>query len=300
MKKLSVTFSRVHDTTGYLFSFAKSLCAALQCSDYVFKAEDIIAASGFAFRMWVDASSLCPSATSIWSFRQQKPWVENGGLTCAYVERLWGQDAQEEERRREALMLIRQSIDRGIAAVSWDISGCEWGLIIGYDDDTETLCTLKTDGRESSIPYGKLGKLDIPILSVLTLTGISDRSDEEILAGTRKMAAAHLLGKEWCDNAKGLAAYDALISFVEGKLSEDSMWNLEYMLGTYAALKWYAWQYFEKHGERQLAELYKSIHEAWQNAFLNIGMSDGSRKCMAESLQFAREAEIKALVFLEE
>ena len=299
MKKLSVTFSRVHDTTGYLFSFAKSLVAALQCSSYASYADDCVAASGFAFRMWVNASSLCPSATSIWSFRQQKPWVENCGLSCAYVERMWGQDNQEEERRLQALELIRQSIDQGIAAISWDISGCEWGLIVGYDDDSETLYTLKTNGQEDSIPYEKLGKLELPILSVLTVTGSTERTAEEIFVGTKQLASAHLRGKEWCDNAKGLAAYDALLSFVEEKLSADNVWNLEYMLGTYAALKWYAWQYFEKLKEKELAEVYKTVYEEWQNAFAHRGVSEEQKDKIIASLKAAKNAETEALSLLE-
>ena len=87
MKKLDVNFSRTTDTTGYLFSLAKCLSAALACSKYRDYADDIIASSGFAFRMWV-APDLCPSATSIWEFKKQKPWIENGGLLCDYVERL--------------------------------------------------------------------------------------------------------------------------------------------------------------------------------------------------------------------
>ena len=67
MKNLSVTFAGTTDPTGYLFSFAKCLSAALRCSRFADFADDAVAASGFAFRMWVDGGSLCPSATSIWA-----------------------------------------------------------------------------------------------------------------------------------------------------------------------------------------------------------------------------------------
>ena len=86
MKNLKVTWDGITDPTGYLFSFAKSLSCAVKNSPWPEHAEDIIATSGFAFRMWVSAD-LCPSATSIWSFDSQKPWVENGGLKCDYVGR---------------------------------------------------------------------------------------------------------------------------------------------------------------------------------------------------------------------
>ena len=266
MKKLKVTFDRTTDTTGYLFSLVKCLNAALKCGGYEEFADDIIAASGFAFRMWV-APDLCPSATSIWEFNKQQPWVESGGLVCDYAERLWGQDDIEEERRNKGIEIIKSSIDKGTAAVAWDISGCEWGLVIGYDDDTQTLYTLKIDGSESEVPYSKLGKLDLPILSVLTVTGKTGKSAESIVADTKKLALSHLRGEEWCDNAKGLEAYDSLIKIINESLTADKAWNLAYYLGTYAALKQYAWTFFDKYGEDELAEIYKSVYEYWKKSF---------------------------------
>jgi len=290
MKKLDVTFAGVTDTTGYLFSFAKCLMASLKCSPYAEKAEDVIAASGFAFRMWVDGGGLCPSAASIWEFKKQKPWVENAGLCCNYTERLWGQDAIEAERWEAAVSMIRESIDKGFAPVAWDVSGCEWGSIIGYDDDTASFITLKISGKEDILPYDKLGRLEIPILSVLSVTGAKDSLPEVLVSDTKKLAVQHLLGKEWCDNAKGLAAYDALIAFVKDKLTADTAWNLEYMLGTYAALKWYAWKFFEKYGETEPALLYQTVYESWQTAF----EKRGDRAAVLSLLEAAKLAEIRA------
>ena len=298
MKQLKVGFEGTTDTTGYLFSLTKCLSAALRCGGYPEYADDIVASSGFAFRMWVNAG-LCPSATSIWEFGKQKEWVENGGLSCGYVERLWGQDEIEEERRREAVSVIRRSIDNRTAAVAWDISGCEWGLITGYDDEVGTFRILKIDGSEDTLPQDRLGKLELPILSVLTVSPNLERvfgiTPEEIMAGTKRLAAAHLQGQEWSDNAKGLAAYDTLIGFVEEKLSEETAWNLEYYLGTYAALKWYAWKYFEKYGETELAGLYARIYDCWKRAFDKKVSGDvakeQTRKDIAELLRCAQQAE---------
>ncbi len=297
MKKLNIYFEGTTDTTGYLFSLAKCLSAALRCSTYLDDADDIIASSGFAFRMWV-AADLCPSGTSMWEFRKQKPWVENGGLACNYIERLWGQDEVEEDCRLRAITMIRDSIDRGVAAVAWDISGCEWGLITGYDDQTQTLYTLKIDGKEDRIPYAKLGRLELPILSVLTVTGKTGKTREQILTDTKKLAAAHLYGEEWCDNPKGLAAYDALIAFITERLTAETAWNLAYYLGTFAALKWYAWKFFEKYGEYELAQLYNIVYEKWKCAF-DIGCSHNVadrevQDGIATMLSSARDAENKA------
>lgn len=266
MQKLDINFEQTTDTTGYLFSLAKCLSAVLKHSKYKDFADDIIASSGFAFRMWV-APDLCPSATSIWDFSKQPEWVANGGLVCDYTERLWGQENIEEERRKTAIRQIKNAIDNGMAAVVWDISGCEWGIITGYDDESKILVTLRIDGSEDQIAYDRLGKLEIQILSVLTVSNKSDKSVKQIVADTKRLAVSHLRGDEWCENAKGIAAYDALCNFISEKLTSDVAWQLEYYLGTYAALKWYAWQFFDKYEEKECAEIYKSVYKAWQAAF---------------------------------
>lgn len=298
MKKLSVTFNGTTDTTGYLFSFAKCLSAALRCGGLTEDAEDIVAASGFAFRMWVNGESLCPSATSIWDFKMQKAWVENGGFSCDYIQRLWGEDALEKERREGAIAIIKKSIDAGMAAIAWDLSGGEWGLAIGYDEETKILSTLRINGKEAEIPYEALGNLEIPILSVLAVGGKTEKKKTEIVADTKKIAADHLLGKEWCDNAKGLAAYDALCGFISEKYTDDVSWNLDYYLGTYAALKWYAWQFFEKYNEKELAALYHEIHLAWQKAFdlkRKKNMDEAKKSELLEQLTLAKKLEHEAL-----
>lgn len=266
MKKLDINFEQTTDTTGYLFSLAKCLSAVLKHSEYKDFADDIIASSGFAFRMWV-APDLCPSATSIWDFSKQPEWVANGGLVCEYTERLWGQENIEEERRQTAIQQIKNAIENNMAAVVWDISGCEWGIITGYDDESKILFTLKIDRNEDQITYDKLGKLEIQILSVLTVSSKSDKSVNQIIADTKRLAVSHLRGDEWCENAKGIEAYDALCNYISEKLTLETAWQLEYYLGTYAALKWYAWQFFEKYDEKECAEIYESVYRAWQAAF---------------------------------
>jgi hypothetical protein len=267
MVNLNVNWAGVEDRTGYLFSFAKSLSAVVKNSPYAEIAEDIIATSGFAFRMWVDAKHLCPSATSIWDFECQKPWTENGGLLCDYVGRYWGQDHIEEENRNKAIEMIRTSIDGGIPAVSWDIGLPEWGLITGYNDENKQFTTLSIKGDQGKMAYDLLGKREIPMLSVLTIVGRSQKQQQDILNDTLKLAVSHLRGEEWCENTKGLKAYPAFIAFFEEKFNPDLSWNMEYYLGTYGGLKLYACKYFEKMGLSQLTELYRSIYDNWKRAF---------------------------------
>jgi hypothetical protein len=302
MKKLNITWDGVADPTGYLFSFAKSLANAVKHSPWHEYAEDIVATSGFAFRMWL-AKDLCPSATSIWDWAMQKPWVESGGLTCDYVGRVWHENDVEEERRLAAIVNIKKSIDGGIPAVVWDIGVPEWGLITGYDDERQVFATLAVNHSEGEMSYDTLGKREIPILSVLTVTGASDKPQAEILKDTMKLAAGHLKGEEWCDNTQGLAVYPALIEWFGTELDPDNSWTTEYNLGTYAALKCYAWKYFEKVGQGELAELYKSVHEAWLQAFeIKTKESIGQphvRERIAAQLASAWENEKKVMEVME-
>lgn len=308
MKKLHIAWDAVHDSTGYLFSLAKSLSCAVKNSPWAEYAEDIIATSGFAFRMWVSAD-LCPSATSIWSFDEQKLWVENGGLTCEYVGRYWGQENIEEQKRLEAIANIKKSIDSGIPAISWDIGVPEWGLIIGYDDETQMFFTLAIGAghadptspayNPTTMPYERLGKRELPLLSVLTITGKSDKSRDAVLYDTKKLAVFHLKGGEWCDNAKGLEAYPALIRHFEDDFNPDASWNMEYFLGTFGALKYYAWKYFEKMEQTELAGIYKDVFGAWQEAFQiktgqDVGLPEVRGK-IAALLKSAHENEIRAV-----
>ncbi|MGN6715091.1 hypothetical protein [Anaerocolumna jejuensis] len=265
-KNLDISFEGIHDHTGYLFSFAKTLAAAVNSSPYKELTEDIVATSGFAFRMWV-AADLCPSATSIWSFDQQKPWVENGGLLCGYVGRYWGQDEIEEEKQQEAITLIKDSIDRGIPAVCWDIGMPEWGLITGYNEEEQIFYTLTTTCKKETMPYNLLGKREIPILSVLTITGKTEKEQEKTAMDTIKLALSHLEGEEWCENVKGIEAYPELIAHFNEKFNAEASWNLEYYLGNYGGLKYYAWRYFEKHGFPELADCYKAVYKAWEEAY---------------------------------
>lgn len=278
------------------------MACAVKNSPWPEYAEDIVAASGFAFRMWV-SPDLCPSATSIWDFESQKPWVENGGLTCDYVGRYWEQEDIEEERRLEAIKIIKASIDRGIPAVSWDIGVPEWGLITGYDDDRQVLYTLAITMERPEMPYNVLGKRELPILSVLTVTGCTGKSKEDILQDTMKLAVSHLKGEEWCDNAKGLDAYPALIRIFKENPDIAASWNAEYFLGTYGALKEYACKYFEKYNMPELSRLYRDVYNSWMEAFVIKRNEDATqpevRARIASLLESAYEKEVKAVEIME-
>ena len=71
MKKLNISWEGVGDTTGYLFSFAKCLSAAVRHSPYHELAEDIVASSGLFFGCGLTQSYVL--VLQVWSFKR-KPW----------------------------------------------------------------------------------------------------------------------------------------------------------------------------------------------------------------------------------
>lgn len=299
MKKLNITWNDTYDSTGYLFSFAKALSAVVKHSPYSELEEDIVASSGFAFRMWISAD-LCPSETSIWDFGRQPEWILNGGLTVTHISCCWQPENILNDARTDTLPKIKASIDSGIPVVAWDIGVCEWGLITGYDDDTQKLATLCINGSADEMDYVRLGNREMPMLNVITITGKTDKSQADIIADTKSLAKAHLNGEEWCENAQGLASYLRLIDML---LCEDPTlacsWGMEYALGTFGALKWYAWKFFEKYGETRLAELYKTVYECWQKAFDMKKSADlyvaENRKTVADLMKTAYECEKEAV-----
>ena len=299
MNKLNITWDGVYDSTGYLFSFAKSLSAAVKNSPWSELSEDIIATSGFAFRMWVNPE-LCPSAMSIWQFDRQPTWIANGGLETTYAGCYWQPDNVMEQARLDVMPKITQSIDNGIPVIAWDIGVLEWGLLTGYDDKTQKFSTLSITGAAEEMDYALLGKREMPMLNVITLTDKNAKKNEDIIADTLMLAKAHLNGEEWCENIKGLDVYPVLTHFFEmDDTRYATRWNMEYYLGTYAALKWYARKFFEKNNLSELAKLYNTVYENWNKAFEIKKSTDlaaeKNRKVIAELLMEAKECERKAV-----
>ncbi|HWT26307.1 MAG TPA: hypothetical protein VN131_00070, partial [Mobilitalea sp.] len=268
MKKINITWKDgIEDTTSYLFSFAKALGTAIKNSPYHEAAEDIIATSGFAFRMWIAEKDLNPSAMCEWELDSQKPWVDSGGFTCDYVGRYWDQGDIEEKERDEAIQIITSSLDRGIPAIVWNICGTEWGLVTGYNDEKKEFNTLSITGVDGTMPYQNLGNEEVPILSVLTITGRTDKPQEEIQKDAIKLAVTHLKGEEGGKNVTGLKIYPVFLEFFKDRFDNYLSWNMEYHLGTYGGLKYYAYLYFKKQGLDELAELYQIIYGKWKAAF---------------------------------
>jgi hypothetical protein len=171
----------------------------------------LMGSSAFAFRINV-SEVLCPSAMSIFNWSADLPAaVEQAGYECQHIARFWDEEDREGERRSEAHAAMLAAIDEGVPTVVWDVHDVEWGLVIGYNEDTRTYATLTHQGQPSSLPYDRLGRNGIDILSVVIPGEPSDRTRDEAVRHSLTAAIAHAKGKEWTERPayqNGLAGYD--------------------------------------------------------------------------------------------
>lgn len=203
--------ARARDEPGICHSYMASLATALRHMYGDLDPAWLMGSSAFAFRINV-SGDLCPSAMSIFDWAVDLPEaVEQAGYVSNHIVRLWNEGNLEEARRAEAHAAMVAGIDRGAPAVVWDVHDTEWGLVIGYNDETQTYATLTHEGRPSSLPYGRLGRNGIDILSVAIPGEPNRRTREKAVRNSLNAAIAHAEGKEWTERPpyqNGLAAYD--------------------------------------------------------------------------------------------
>jgi len=207
---------------GLVHSYISSLATALHTMGAPVNGTWLMGTSGFAFRIWVN-ETLCPSAMSVFDWSALIPeTVEQIGYGCTYVSRLWNEEEHEATRREEAHGAIVAGIDRGAPAVVWDVADCEWGLIVGYDDEKKTYGAISSAGKAISLPYDKLGQREIKILSVAVPGDTNDRPRDEVIRKSLEAAVAHADQKEWAERPTyqdGLPAFEQWASVYE-------KWNL--------------------------------------------------------------------------
>ena len=217
------------------YSFTNALAPSLWAAGCTLDRKAICGASGFAFRIWVEVKEQCPSAMSIFDFDLLRVAVELCGHECTHITRLWQEEAQEEERRGQAHEAIKAAVDRGIPPVVWDVGIPEWGLIAGYDEEEQAYETIDCFGQRGTMPYGQLGKREIPILAVTIPGAPTGRSPRELARETVRIAVDHARGREWEERPayeNGLAAYPAWAALM-GRVDQTGL-SGRYYAGTYA------------------------------------------------------------------
>jgi len=234
---------------GLRHSFTAGLATVLNHIDGQLDPVWLMGGSAFAFRIFVN-EIMCPSAMSIFDWTGILPEaVEQMGHDCYYISRLWDETDMEAERRRQAQDLITTGIDSGVPAVVWDIAEAEWGVITGYDDAKQVYDTLTWEGKPSSLPYDKLGRNGIDILSVTIPGGPNGRGREEIIRNALQAAVDHAEQKESIklpEYHEGLPAFDQWVTIFENwvklvKAGKDSNIGVDiYNFAAYYASHYYS------------------------------------------------------------
>jgi hypothetical protein len=203
---------------GLYHSYVASVATALNHLGAAVDPAWLMGTSGFAFRIFIN-EVMCPSAMSVFRWVTILPeTIEQACYHCVYVSRLWNEEDKEATRRSEAHEAIVEGIGRGVPAVVWDVAEAEWGLVTGYDDRKKIYDTLTWTGERSALPYDKLGRNGIDVLSVAIPGEPNGRSREQIVLSSLNTAVAHAEQREWADRPKyqdGLPAFDLWATLFE-------------------------------------------------------------------------------------
>lgn len=312
--------ARARGEPGIAHSYLASLATTLQYLDDVVDPVWLMGASGFAFRIFVN-ETFCPSAMSVFDWSRLLPEaVEQAGRRCVHVSRLWDEDALEAERREEAHRAIVEGMASGRPAVTWDVHDAEWGLIVGFDEGRGEYETLTSAGETSTLPFDRLGRNGIDILSVAIPGEPNGRPREEVVRRSLEAAVAHAEGREWMDRPKyqdGLAAFDLWATLYDrwalitkagkaDRLSPDLPRFARYYAGTHYGARCYARDYVERVAEgaprlEDAAAAYSIVAAALQLVWEHARALDGAAsapeglEAVARSIREAKVAEEAAV-----
>jgi hypothetical protein len=122
-----------------------------------------------------------------------------------------------------AVEVIQSSIDQGIPAMAWDLFVPEFGIIYGYDDDTQTL-KCRDSRKDADLPYVNLGRGQTTELFVMTIEEPFKVSEKDRLIGALQIIVEHATIQltpegEPPGRRNGLEGYKAWIhAFQEGQI----------------------------------------------------------------------------------
>lgn len=314
--------ARARGEPGICHSYMASLATALHHIHGGLDPVWLMGSSAFAFRINV-SEVLCPSAMSVFNWSADLPEaVEQAGHVCNHVARLWNEQNQEAERRTEAHAAILAGIDAGTPAVVWDVHDAEWGLVIGYDDETGTYATLTNQAQSSSLPYDRLGRNGIDILSVTIPGEPNYRTREEVIHNSLTAAIAHAEGKDWNERPayqNGLAGYDLWATVFERwallvkggkapKLPPDIPDRAGYYAQHYYSARCYAREYLQaiadgeedlRHASRAYGRVAASLRPICDAFPREHNPSEELLKSLSAKLRTAKAAEQEGLTHIE-
>lgn len=129
------------------------------------------------------------------------------------------------DKLEQSIALVQRSIDKGYPAIAFDLFIPEFGLIYGYDDDTQVF-HAKDVSKDGTISYADFGTPKIGVLFLVTIEDSLPHSKYEMLRMALDMIVDHARGREWTHVfagkfAQGLKGYDAWIRVMQNRTADE-------------------------------------------------------------------------------
>ncbi len=317
------TDPKAKDHPGIFHSYMASLATALNYVDRKLDPVWLMGCSAFAFRIFIN-ETFCPSAMSIFEWNAILPdAIKQYGHKCHYISRMWDEEDLEKERREEAHKAIKEAIDNNIPAIVWDIKETEWGLIVGYNDKSWKYDTMTCKGMFSFLPYKKLGKNGIDILSVAIPIEKSKRDKDEVIRNSLKATVAHAEQKEWNKRPEyqdGLPAFDLWALLHERwamlidsgratNIPKDIPFFAKYYAGHYYSARCYARDYLDtiKGADSALNKAHESytkvaslLQPVWDNFEDKPDLSADKLRSLSATIKSAKQSEEEGIGYIKE
>ncbi|KRF10224.1 hypothetical protein ASG89_01425 [Paenibacillus sp. Soil766] len=184
---------------------------------------DVMGLTGHAFRLNIDPTEVnVAGPTSFPGGYILRRNLCNLGYTSNMGE---ASTPVSPDKLEQTIALIQRSVEKGFPAIAFDLFIPEFGLIYGYDDETQML-NAKDVSQEGTISYADFGRPKIPVLFLVTIEDSLPHSKYEMLRMALDMIVDHARGREWTYNfkdryAQGLKGYDAWIQVMENRTADE-------------------------------------------------------------------------------
>ncbi|WP_051251488.1 LamG domain-containing protein [Paenibacillus harenae] len=222
-------------------SFAMALYGAFQYSNKPISLPQALVYSGQAFAINTDKTVSPMDVFGDGSLLRAA--LDNLGFDMEVLAANLYDGDWDDETVDKALYLVRDSLQRGMAVVGWNLDNYEHGLIYGYDDKRRVLnihdINARNGGELSYDDFGRRSRNGVPInpemfvlvlrdrnearhLNVTRYTKEEDRSYREGLKAALSIAIRHMDDNGWegKERRSGIAAIDAWITaFEDGSAS---------------------------------------------------------------------------------
>lgn len=173
----------------------------------------IMGLSTQAFRINLERESIAANSSSVYYWEPVfSEGIKNLGYSCTFTGD--GGVSPTPFSLMEGIDFIHYSILQGSPVISWGISGSDFGIIYGYDQEQQLFRTEGVKGARF-LPYVQLGRGAREGLFVLSLrkeTPIEKRHIANALEGIIKHAYSE---RTFTGYVAGIAAYDAWIEAVD-------------------------------------------------------------------------------------